>query len=214
LRLPPVYPIVDTVSTARAGLTAAEAAEALLEGGATIVQFRHKSFWSGEVFAAAERVADLCRAAGALFIVNDRADYAAMLGAGVHVGQEDLAPADVRRVIGPDAAIGFSTHRIDQLLAAAAEPVDYLAYGPIFITGSKERPDPTVGLGGLRQARVLTLKPLVAIGGISLEEAAACWMAGADSVAVISGLMPGECTKAALRDRMAAFLRAATACHV
>ena len=202
LRLPPVYPILDTASLARAGFTVSEAAEALLEGGAEILQYRHKAFWSRGVYAEAERIAVLCWEARVPFVVNDRADCAAMLGAALHLGQEDLAPADARRVVGPSAVVGFSTHTPDQMRAARDEPVDYVAFGPVFATASKERPDATVGLAGLGTARALTPRPLVAIGGITLDNAAGCWNAGADSIAVIAGLIPETCTRGALRARM------------
>jgi thiamine-phosphate pyrophosphorylase len=143
------------------------------------LQFRHKDFWSREVFAQAQEIAALCSRAGALFIVNDRADYAALLHAGLHLGQDDLLPADARIVIGPAPVVGFSTHNPDQMRAAAAEPVDYVAFGPVFPTSSKERPDPSVGIEGF------------------------CWKAGADSVALISSLFPTPATHQALRDRMA-----------
>ena len=87
------------------------------------------------------------------FILNDRADYAAILCAGLHVGQEDLSPADARRVVGQNSIVGYSTHNPDQMRAAEAEPVDYVAFGPVFSTASKERPDPTVGIDGLRTVR-------------------------------------------------------------
>jgi thiamine-phosphate pyrophosphorylase len=214
LRLPPFYPILDTASVSRTGLTVLEVAEALLAGGAEILQFRHKDFWSREIFAQAEQVACRCADAGVQFIVNDRTDYAAMLGAGLHVGQDDLTPSDARRVIGGEAPLGFSTHTPDQMRAAQAEPVDYVAFGPVFATASKERPDATVGLEGLALARAITAKPLVAIGGITLENAAACWGAGADSVAIIGGLLHGHCTVAEVRDRMAAFVRESQTCRM
>jgi len=214
LRLPPVYPILDTASVSRTGLSVLQVAEAFLTGGAEILQFRHKDFWSRETFAAAEQVACLCRDAGARFIVNDRADYAAMLGAGLHIGQDDLSPVDARCVLGWDAALGFSTHNPEQMRAAQSEPVDYVAFGPVFTTLSKERPDATVGLGGLTRVRALITKPLVAIGGITLENAAACWSAGADSVAVIGSLLRGGGTGAALRERMAAFVQAGKTCRM
>ena len=203
LTLPRVYPILDTASLDRAAVGITEAAEALLEGGAEILQFRHKAFWTRETFAQAERIAELCRDAHALFIINDRADYAALLGAGVHLGQDDLSPADARRVANPATIIGFSTHNSEQLRAAAAEPVDYLAFGPIFTTASKDRPDPVVGIDRLRAGRALTGKPLVAIGGITRDNASVCWSAGADSVAIIADLFPLSCTKRTLRDRFA-----------
>jgi thiamine-phosphate pyrophosphorylase len=200
--IPRIYPILDTVTLARRGVDPVRAAAAMLEGGAGILQFRHKEFWSREVFAQAEQIAALCREASVPFVVNDRADYAALLGAGLHLGQDDLLPSDARRVIGDKAVIGFSTHNAEQMRAAAMEPVDYVAFGPVFPTISKERPDPTVGLEGLRAVRALTQRPLVAIGGITQSNAAACWSAGADSAAIITGMLPEPCTYASIRARM------------
>ncbi|NDJ15122.1 MAG: thiamine phosphate synthase, partial [Acidobacteriia bacterium] len=141
-------------------------------------------------------------AAGATFVVNDRADYAALLGAGLHVGQEDLLPSDARRVMPAGALVGYSTHNTAQMVAAGEEPADYVAFGPIFGTVSKERPDPTTGPERLREIRGLTGRPLVAIGGITRDNAMTCWKAGADSVAVIADMLPLSCTKQTLRDRM------------
>jgi thiamine-phosphate pyrophosphorylase len=200
--LPPVYPILDTAALDRLGLNCIAAAEALIEGGARILQIRHKAFWSRETFALAETIAELCRSAGVLFVVNDRADYAAALCVALHVGQEDLAPTDARCVIGSSAMLGFSTHSPAQMLAAAGDPIDYLAFGPVFPTLSKDRPDPTVGIAGLKAVRALTRKPLVAIGGITRDNALTCRNAGADSVAIIADLYPDPCTKITLRDRM------------
>jgi len=140
-------------------------------------------------------------------VVNDRADYARLLQADLHLGQDDLLPADARGMIGDEAMIGFSTHNSDQMRAAASEPVDYMAFGPVFTTASKERPDPTVGIAGLRTVRELTQKPLVAIGGITRDNAALCWSAGADSVAIIADILPNPCSPRALRDRMEEWLR-------
>jgi thiamine-phosphate pyrophosphorylase len=201
-----VYPIVDTATLEHLGFDPVHAAAALLEGGARILQFRHKGFWSREVFAQAEEIAALCRSSSADFVVNDRADYAGLLHCDLHLGQHDLLPADARSVIGGSPIIGYSTHNQDQMRAAASEPVDYVAFGPVFSTASKDRPDPTVGLDGLRTVRALTQRPLVAIGGITLENASLCWSAGADSVAVISGLLPNPCTKISIRDRMAEWI--------
>ena len=207
-RLPPVYPILDTVSLERLDIDVCGAAEALLAGGAGILQFRHKSFWSRKTVEAAEEVARLCADASAAFVVNDRADYAALIAAGskgpvgLHLGQEDLSPCDARLVTGDRVFIGFSTHNPAQALAADAEPADYVAFGPVFGTRSKLRPDPEVGLAGLEAARKLVSKPLVAIGGITRDNAQYCLDAGADSVAVIADLFPQPCTREALRDRM------------
>ncbi len=179
-----------------------QAAEAMIEGGAQILQIRHKTFWSREIFTVAEKLSALCREANIPFVVNDRADYAAILGAFLHLGQEDLLPADARKVIGAHAILGYSTHNPSQMKDTQSEPVDYVAFGPMFSTLSKERPDPTVGIEGLKTVRALTKKPLVAIGGITRENAPACWNAGADSVAVIADLYPSPCTKSTLRERM------------
>ncbi len=151
-RLPAFYPVLDTGVLASRGLSATAAAEAILDAGARVLQFRHKEFFSRAVFEEAERVAALCRAANALFVMNDRADLAALLGAALHLGQDDLAPADARKILTPDGVIGFSTHNREQLRAADAEPVDYLAIGPIFATGSKQNPDPVLGVDGTLQA--------------------------------------------------------------
>jgi thiamine-phosphate pyrophosphorylase len=189
LSLPRFYPILDSGIAARHGIDLVQAAAEILEGGARILQFRHKSFYSREVFATMERVAALCRDAGVPFVVNDRADLAAVLGAVLHLGQDDLPPPAARKIVGPNAVIGFSTHSETQLQAAVAEgTADYLALGPIFGTATKENPDPTVGLAELRRLRPLVDRPLVAIGGITLENAGATLAAGADSVAVIGDL--------------------------
>ena len=125
--------------------------------------------------------------------MNDRADLARITGAdGVHVGQEDLPVEAARRVLLAGQSVGVSTHTRTQFEKAAATSADYLAFGPIFPTGSKERPDPVVGLAQLREMRGLTRKPLVAIGGITLDNAASVIEAGADSVAVIHDLLAAE----------------------
>ncbi len=215
--LPAIYPVLDTGSLERLGLDPLLAAEAFVEGGAQILQFRHKGFWSRDTFALASQIAKLCAEARVPFIVNDRADYAAILGAGLHVGQEDLLPSDARRVIGPGAILGYSTHNPAQMAAAQSEPVDYVAFGPVFPTQTKQNPDPTTGIDTLRAVRALTALPLVAIGGITIHNAPAVWQAGADSVAVISDLLQvsfplsasvtGMPTKQNLRDRLAEWQR-------
>jgi thiamine-phosphate pyrophosphorylase len=207
LKLPRVYPILDTEISTNRGVGLEVAAAAFLDGGAGILQFRHKGHWSREIYAVAEGVARLCREAGALFIINDRADFAMLLGAGLHVGQDDLAPRDARRLVGPDAIIGYSSHNAAQLCAAAGEPVDYVALGPIFGTISKRNPDPVVGVEELRRCRALLEKPLVAIGGITMENAAAVLRAGADSLAILSGMLPESVSAACLRERMEAWQR-------
>jgi thiamine-phosphate pyrophosphorylase len=202
MRLPRVYPILDSEVLARRGIALETATAAFLEGGAGILQVRHKGHWSRETFASAKRIALLCREAGAQFVINDRADIALLLDAALHIGQDDLAPRDARKVMGPDAIIGFSSHNVEQLCAAGGEPVDYVALGPIFGTLSKLNPDPVVGLEELRRCRNLIEKPLVAIGGITLENAREVCQAGADSVAVIAGLVPVTASARGLRERM------------
>src|SRR5437868_4662013 len=171
MKLPRVYPILDTESLERHGITPATAAGAILEGGAGILQIRHKAHWGHEFFEAAREVARLCREAGAELIVNDRADFALLLEAGLHVGQDDLTPRDARKLLGISATIGFSSHNAAQLSAAGGEPVDYVAFGPVFGTASKQNPDQVVGIEELRRLRPLVERPLVAIGGITLSNA-------------------------------------------
>ena len=142
MRLPRVYPILDTESLEQRGIALRACAAAFLEGGAGILQIRHKGHWNRNFFETAKQVARLCREAGADLIVNDRADFALLLGAGLHVGQDDLSPRDARKLIGPDAIIGFSSHNVHQLSAAGGEPVDYVALGPVFRTASKSNPIP------------------------------------------------------------------------
>jgi thiamine-phosphate pyrophosphorylase len=188
-RPPRFYPIIDTVVLTGAGFSAIQVAEAAVAAGARILQYRHKEKWTQSEFDEAKMISGICKKAKILFIVNDRADFAYLLGAGLHIGQDDLPPQAARRVVA-DAVIGFSTHNASQLRYAVGAPVDYLSLGPIFATKSKEKPDAVVGLEGLKALRSLTPKPLVAIGGITLENAADVLAAGADSVAVISGILP------------------------
>jgi len=159
------------------------------------------------VYQAMEQIRSRCAEGGAICIINDRADVAALLGAGLHLGQDDLPPALARKVA-PAALTGLSTHNEAQAERAAQEPVDYLAIGPVFTTGTKENPDPVVGLDGVKRARALTHLPLVAIGGSTVESAAAVLDAGADSVAVIGDLAPEAMTEATVRERIRAWIQA------
>ena len=194
--IPRFYPILDVDSVQRRGLSVVDTASDIVQAGARILQFRWKGIWSREVFADLERVAELCREAGARLIVNDRADVAALLGGdvGVHLGQQDLAPIDARLVVGSRALIGFSTHNERQMREAGSQkelqPADYVAFGPIFRTATKENPDPVTGIDELRRLRPMTKCPLVAIGGITRANARSVIGAGADSVAVIGDLFP------------------------
>jgi len=188
-KLPRFYPILDTALLAECQIPALGAAEILAKAGVRIMQYRHKEAWTQAHLNEAKQVAALCRDAGILFVINDRADFAHLLGAALHLGQDDLPPLAARRVIG-DEVIGFSTHNHDQLTLGQEEAVEYLSLGPIFNTKSKLKPDPVVGLDRLQALRPLTNKPLCAIGGITLENARQTLAAGADSVAVISGWLP------------------------
>jgi thiamine-phosphate pyrophosphorylase len=202
MRLPRVYPILDTESLDRRAIALETAAAAFLDGGAGILQIRHKRHWSRAFFESARTVARLCREAGATLVVNDRADFALLLEAGLHLGQDDLPPRDARQLMGPDAPIGFSSHNLSQLCTAGGEPVDYVALGPVFATVSKLNPDPVTGVEEIRRCRSLVEKPLVAIGGITQQNVLDVLRAGADSVAVIAGLLPDLATAHSLRERM------------
>lgn len=201
LVIPRLYAIIDPAQGE--GRSSIEMTTALVAAGVRIFQLRDKGASSGELYDEALRVAGCVRHAEGIFIVNDRADVALAAHAdGVHVGQDDLAVESARAVLGSRKVIGYSTHVLEQVREADRSSADYIAFGPIFATVSKANPDPVVGLEGLRQARQATRKPLVAIGGITLENARAVLAAGADSVAVIRGLIGAP----DLRARAAAFL--------
>lgn len=164
------------------------AAEELAAAGCTLIQYRNKS---GKARVMLEQARELKEHVGdsVRLIMNDRADLCLAAGFdGVHVGQDDLSPESVRKIIGPDRWLGVSTHNPDQLREADLTSADYLAIGPVFATSSKDKPDPVVGLEGVHRACALTRKPLVAIGGVTRANAASVIEAGADSVAVISDL--------------------------
>ena len=206
MTLPRYYPILDTATLAGLGISAEAAVAAMLAGGIRILQFRHKGHFSRDVFEQAGRVATLCREANAQLILDDRADIARLLDAGLHLGQDDLPPREARRILGAERTLGFSTHNALQLEMAQEQPVDYVATGPIFQTASKQNPDPVVGLAGLRQMRALTARPLVAIGGITRENAHEVLEAGADSLAVIGDAL---CELSELRKRTEEWIRIA-----
>ena len=188
MALPRLYAILDAGFFADVGRLVATAEE-LIAAGVTLIQYRNKS---GNARAILEQSRELKRRLGGTvkFIINDRADLCVVAGFdGVHVGQDDLLPESVRGIIGPERWLGVSTHNPEQVQEADRTSADYLAIGPVFSTSSKDRPDPVVGLEGVRRARQLTRKPLVAIGGITRGNAASVIEAGADSVAVISDLL-------------------------
>ncbi|HEY3457957.1 MAG TPA: thiamine phosphate synthase [Bryobacteraceae bacterium] len=205
-RLPRFYPILDTEVLSGRGCPVPMAAEALIDAGVRILQYRHKQDWTQAHFDEAKQLAALCDEAGVLFVLNDRADFARLLKSALHVGQDDLSPAAARRLIS-DEVMGFSTHNRDQLARGNEEAVEYLSIGPIFQTGSKRKPDPVVGLERLQELRDITEKPLAAIGGITLENAPQVFAAKADSVAVISGIVPHTCTRKAWKSHAEEWLR-------
>lgn len=162
-----------------------------------MLQYRDKTASSRELFAFSEKLSSVLLPRGVSFLVNDRADVAFLAEAsGVHVGQEDLGVEAARTVIGAQKLVGVSTHNLKQFQQAAATSADYIAVGPVFSTSTKAKPDPVIGIEFIRRVRLLTEKPIVAIGGITLERAAEVVEAGADSVAVISDILrapdPGE----------------------
>jgi thiamine-phosphate pyrophosphorylase len=184
------YPILDSELLAAAKVDPLELARVLVAAGARLVQFRHKAPYTRDAYEQAKAIAQIVQQSGGRYVINDRADIALMAGAdGVHLGQDDLPPSAVRRIAGDKLLIGFSTHNEEQLRLGDREPVDYLAIGPIFGTSSKANPDPVVGVDALRRLREATGKPLVAIGGITRERAAAVLAAGADSLAVLSDIV-------------------------
>ncbi len=188
LQLPRLYPILDAACFPDAAEMFA-AAEELAAAGCTLLQYRNKSGTTRQMLAEARELRARLGPSVKL-IMNDRADLClAAQYDGLHVGQDDLLPESARRIIGPTRWLGVSTHNPEQLAEADETSADYLAIGPIFATSSKANPDPVVGLAGLRRARELTRKPLVAIGGITRANARSVIEAGADAVAVISDLL-------------------------
>lgn len=196
---PRLYAILDADVVSARGLNALDVVGAWLSAGVRLVQLRAKNMDGGPFLDLADQLQHRVQHAGGSLIINDRVDIARMSGAaGVHVGQTDLTPRDVRTVIGNERVVGLSTHDNDQLVAGAGEGVSYLAIGPVFPTATKRKTgnavDPAVGLEGVRVAAARLTRsrlPLVAIGGITLERAPEVLAAGAVSVAVISDLLVG-----------------------
>jgi thiamine-phosphate pyrophosphorylase len=197
MKLPRVYPITDR---SLSNLSHTEQVKRLIAGGAKLIQLREKRAAANVFYDDALAALAYARERGVQIIINDRADIAMVLNAdGVHVGQCDLPPDAARRVLGEKAIIGFSTHSLAQALEAIRMPIDYLAIGPVFATSTKENPDPEVGLEGVRRVREATRDfQLIAIGGITRDNAAAVFDAGADSIAVASAVLsePGSISEA------------------
>jgi thiamine-phosphate pyrophosphorylase len=200
--IPRLYAIVDADVLAAHGVALREFALELRAAGVDLVQYRDKSGSPQDVLLAAAVLREVFAGTTCRLIMNDRADLAVLAEFdGVHVGQGDLSPDDSKRVVGPSKLVGVSTHTGDQVRAADRSSADYIAIGPAFATGTKPDAEQVVGLEGIRRARALTRKPLVAIGGITRANARSVIEAGADSVAVISGLfVPGESVAQVARD--------------
>lgn len=205
ITFPRFYPIIDPTLLKDASAPGVSSfLRELISGGATLVQLRNQHEDTGEIVSQARemrRIASLYSNQVRL-IMNDRADLCLVADFdGVHVGQDDLSPESARRVVGGRRLVGLSTHNREQVRAADQTDVDYIAIGPIFHTSSKRNPDPVIGLEGIRAARQLTQKPLVAIGGIDLDNCRAAIDAGANAIAVISSLLqhPAKRTEAFLR---------------
>jgi thiamine-phosphate pyrophosphorylase len=199
---PRFYPLIDASLLAGRGISIVEFAGLLRAAGVTLLQYRDKTAGPQMVLRNAAMIAAAFAGSGAKLILNDRADLAVLAGwGGVHVGQGDLSPEDARRVVGAERWVGVSTHTEEEVRMAELSCADYVAIGPVFATGTKLDAEPVVGLEGVRRARVLTGKPLVAIGGITRGNARSVIEAGADSVAVISALLvEGESVEKVARD--------------
>jgi thiamine-phosphate pyrophosphorylase len=189
LLLPRLYAIIDAELLAARSIPLASFACDLRAAGVTLLQYRDKNGSPQDVLRAASILREAMAGSNCRLILNDRADLAVLANFdGVHVGQGDLAPQDARRVVGPDRIVGVSTHTYEQVRIADQSCADYIAIGPVFATRTKRNPDPVVGLEGVRRARSLTRKPLVAIGGLTRSNARSVLDAGANTIAVISSL--------------------------
>jgi thiamine-phosphate pyrophosphorylase len=188
LILPRIYALTDVRLS---GLSHAEQVELLSAGGATLIQLREKEMPAREFYEQAKAAVAVAAQRGVQLLINDRVDVALAVGAhGVHLGQHDMPPDAARRLLGPEAVIGYSTHNIEQAITATKLPIDYLAIGPIFATTTKSDTAPVLGLEDLRTVRrAVGAFPLVAIGGITHKNAREVIEAGAASVAVISALL-------------------------
>jgi thiamine-phosphate pyrophosphorylase len=187
LVLPPLYVILDATLLKN---SPQNYALELAAAGVLLLQYRNTSAPAKELLETSRELVSSLKSSPTALIVNDRPDVAAIAGAkGVHVGQDDLDAEQARAVVGKELWVGISTHNLEQFRRAAATSADYIAIGPIFATTSKANPDPSVGLELIREVRALTDKPIVAIGGITLDRAKAVIEAGADSVAVISDIL-------------------------
>ena len=186
--LPKIYPITDAKISK---LSHAEQIERLIKGGAEFIQLRDKDAAPKDFYDAAKKALEIARKRDVKIIINDRVDIALVLKAdGVHLGQDDLPPELARKILGERAIIGFSTHNLEQATRAVKLPINYLAIGPVFTTSTKENPEKTVGVEGVKTVRrIIGDFPLVAIGGITAANYRMILEAGADSLAIISDLL-------------------------
>jgi len=206
-RFPPIYAILDPDVASRPLVSLAKT---LADAGVQLMQLRDKHSPARRVYEQVRELA-MVLPSNVRLIVNDRPDIAAMSGAqGVHVGQNDLPVEEARKICRPPRWVGVSTHSLEQVREADRTSADYIAIGPIFPTGTKENPDPVVGVDFLRAVRQMTRKPLVAIGGITVESAAAVFCAGADALAVIRDLVGAADPGARVREYMAIVERTRT----
>jgi thiamine-phosphate pyrophosphorylase len=195
LRIASFYPILDAGVLAAHGESVEAFATVMRQAGVSLLQYRDKEAGPQVILRNAALIRAAFEGADCRFILNDRADLAVLAGwDGVHVGQGDLPPQDARRIMGAERWVGISTHTAEQVTAVDIGGADYIAVGPVFATGTKLDAEPVVGLEGVRRARALTARPLVAIGGITRENARSVVDAGAESVAVISGLFVPGCS--------------------
>jgi thiamine-phosphate pyrophosphorylase len=187
LVLPRLYVILDS---ALLNIPVQDCAQELADAGVRLMQYRAKTALARDLLNSSRKLALQLNPLGVSFVVNDRADVAVLAGAtGVHVGQDDLEVEQARALVGAEKWVGVSTHTLEQFRAAAATSAGYVAVGPVFATSSKAKPDPVIGTEFIRRVRDLTDKPIVGIGGITLENAASVIGAGADCVAVISDVL-------------------------
>ncbi len=201
-----VYPITDVRLT---GLSHAEQVTLLIQGGATLIQLREKNLSPREFHHQAQAALEVARAHDVRIIINDRVDIALALHAdGVHLGQDDMPPHAAREILGEGALIGYSTHNSSQAIGASTLPIDYLAIGPVFPTTSKSKPDPVIGLAGVREVRkTVGHLPLIAIGGITAENIESVLKAGADSAAVIAAVLTEPLSIARNTERLISLAR-------
>lgn len=203
MRLSGLYLILDPSVAGTRSLS--DLAKTALDAGVRLFQLRMKAPDTRMFHDMAAALCPLIRAGGGIFIVNDRCDVAAAVGAdGVHLGQDDLPLAEARAILGSGKLIGISTHNLAQAVEAQAGGADYIGYGPVFPTATKENPDPVVGVAGVREVRAKVRIPIVAIGGITAKNAADVRAAGADGIAVVSAVLAASDPQTAIAELLQA----------